>query len=374
LLDAPSALTLTANGTDSIVVTWSDNSSAETGYLIFLQPGGYNDSTSNKVLSVLGAGVECDTIGAFWPPNSKWFLDVAAYSATDTIYTVQGGDSVYLEPAIPKNPYVKVASDTSFKYSILGYNQIDMFKNALSYTDDWYTINGVWDVGIPYYRLGLDQLTGRGVIYRNYDEDIRDVEFGFTYHTNDSIRLDQQYVRFLFSTTGDTAGNGYSLWLDSSKVLFTIQTAGIPIDTVIDTTYTGSYKWRDVKVLRDWEENPLDSVATWTILVDSDTLGSDTSQTYLSLPYLVLVSSHTRHEWDNIYSRYFLPGGNYDSTYYAVVDSISGNYIDFSPTPDSLESTVNYGTFWDYDSLDGRLRVSSGDSLRLRIKAKFGDF
>jgi len=232
----------------------------------------------------------------------------------------------------------------------------------------------VWDVDIPYYRLGLDQLTGRGVIYRNYDEDIRDVEFGFTYHTNDSIRLDQQYVRFLFSTTGDTAGNGYSLWLDSSKVLFTIQTAGIPIDTVIDTTYTGSYKWRDVKVLRDWEENPLDSVATWTILVDSDTLGSDTSQTYLSLPYLVLVSSHTRHEWDNIYSRYFLPGGNYDSTYYAVVDSISGNYIDFSPTPDSLESTVNYGTFWDYDSLDGRLRVSSGDSLRLRIKAKFGDF
>jgi hypothetical protein len=69
-----------------------------------------------------------------------------------------------------------------------------------------------------------------------------------------------------------------------------------------------------------------------------------------------------------------LPGGNYDSTYYAVVDSISGNYINFLTTPDSLDSTVNYGTFWDYDSLDGKLRVGQSDSVRLRVKSQFGTY
>jgi len=167
--------------------------------------------------------------------------------------------------------------------------------------------------------------------------------------------------------------NTYYAFLDSSKALFIVEETGIP-DTLIDTTYTGNYKWRTLDIIRDFDGSPVDTTVTWTMLLDSDTLGSVQNKTHMDQKFIGMKASDRRIWFDNFYIKGLTPSANASHTLYALQDSITSKYVYVTDDIDSLGTAEVWYTYEDFGGLTGRyLKVANTDSVYLRLKAKDGE-
>ncbi len=149
----PSGVTATPLSTSSIKISWTDNSSDELGFKLYLKNGG-NYSGSDLLLSTLAAGVVADTISGFWGPNSQWYFDVGNWKAgTDTIQSGTPGEC-YTFAYPPPKPIVYALSDTSINIILNGYKHYDLFTDTtLATNPTWYRPYGTWNVEKSYNRL-----------------------------------------------------------------------------------------------------------------------------------------------------------------------------------------------------------------------------
>jgi|GEM_PF-3352250 len=199
----------------------------------------------------------------------------------------------------------------------------------------------------------------------------KDVKYSAQFHFNDSLRLNSQWIEF-YPFMVDTS-NTYYAFLDSSKALFIVEETGIP-DTLIDTTYTGNYKWRTLDIIRDFDGSPVDTTVTWTMLLDSDTLGSVQNKTHMDQKFIGMKASDRRIWFDNFYIKGLTPSANASHTLYALQDSITSKYVYVTDDIDSLGTAEVWYTYEDFGGLTGRyLKVANTDSVYLRLKAKDGE-
>jgi hypothetical protein len=199
-----------------------------------------------------------------------------------------------------------------------------------------------------------------------------DTQISFKYHFNDSLRLNKQWIKFYFISSDSIGqGNGYYLYADSSKFQVVKQTANAPVDTLVNTTYTGDYKWKTVLVTVDKEQNPSTLSYTWKFYLDGDSLGVMSDTTYHDYSWFVLEASHRRMWFDSFWIRGLTPSSNDDSTHYCIQDSISSKYLDASHNLTS--STAIWQTFSEWGGEDGFYFISSPYShYIIRSKSRSG--
>jgi len=198
----------------------------------------------------------------------------------------------------------------------------------------------------------------------------KDVEYSLKFHMNDSLHLNQQWLKFYF-ISNDSIGtdDGYYVYVDSNDFEVRKQTNGLDISTLVDTTYTGNYKWRTLKIIQDFSCNPVDTTYIWSFYLDNNLMGSMTDSLYTTLNWFVMQASHRRQWFDTIWLKNLSPGAN-DSTYteYAIIDSTSGKYLQ---TDHTMADTAIWKTWEEWGGSDGvYIKLSPFVTKKIRVVAR----
>lgn len=224
----------------------------------------------------------------------------------------------------------------------------------------------------------LDLVTSGDVLvsgagYNTISSDVthnKDVEWSIQFHLNDSLRLNKQWVKYYFNSSDSLGvGNGYVAYLDSSLFRVYKQTANVYADTLIDTTWTGNYKWNTLKVTQNYEQYPTYKGTTYSAYLNSNLMGTFSDTTYQQLDWVVLQASHRRQFFDNVWIKNTSPGANAeDFTYFAIIDSTSGQYLQANHT---FGASPYWATWDDWGAEDGfYAKMSPFTSKRIRVIAK----
>lgn len=257
------------------------------------------------------------------------------------------------------------------------YNNIGVSAASLGFTDTsevaWWTFDTTGVRTKIYDRTANDldlTLVNNTTVGTPYDFDYKDTEFSVKFHLNDSLRLNKEWVKFYFmSNNFKGEDDGYLVYADSSIFRVYKQTNNAYADTLIDTTYTGNYKWRTLKVTQDWTQYPTYKDIGYDVYLDNNLMGSFSDTTYQTSDWLVLKGSHRRQWYDNFWVKNTTPGAN-DSTYteFCIEDSTSGTYLQNDHT---FGASPVWNTYEDWGGADGFYgKMSAYTSKTIRIRAR----
>lgn len=394
----PSGVTLTTLSKDSVKVEWTDNSSSEGGYCIYLY------SPVDVVVSCVAADVVADTLTPFWPPNSEVIADVAVVSGADTIFSSTGRDTTYTSVVTPPEVRVIFRADTLLNFLINSPLFEDKFQDgdftaspAWTEADISTAGTGVFSEDTVHNRIVFiaSNQTGSAARLRAAFSDVggdstKDMEWSFNFKLsdtssvdaatqiiaffplNDSLDFDDNepstlaFYEFHVRYTASTEKFEYLAYFDGSDVI-----SGVNIDI------ESFFKWHNYKVKRDVDITPADTSIVWTFYFDGDSVAAYTEPNGDAR----FASSYTGFEVfrgtgifiDDVTVQHTRPSANHDSTHYAVNESNSGGYV--TDVGDSLSSTLTtWRTYAEWgaaagDSLSG---LTPNTSYDLRSKARTG--
>lgn len=368
----PSNVTLTALNTDSMSVSWTDNSASEDNFAVMIvQP-------DSQYFSYPIANATIDTLFPFWPPNAEIIVDVAVVEGTDTVFSSTGQDTGYTLAAIPPAPRTDMLNDTTMLFSLDGYVFEDRFSDE-EFTSDpvWTNYAGAFSVDTVYRRLESEG-SNSGIISIDASDE-KDMVWETMIHYNDSSTFVGQQVNWYFmakSLSGASVDSGYRVETDDNEVEL-LFSDGTTSTSYIFYSNTWDYKWHTIKVIRDWTSSPFDSSVTWKLYFDGDSVGVKVEN-----PPLFNTADSTgmngvshRMWFDNFLHHHITPSVNHDSTHYAVQEQNSGNYVDWRANPDTLASTTEiWGTFneWRSTGWDTLTGLNANTSYIIRVKARNG--
>ena len=365
-----SDVTLTALNTDSVEISWTDNANNEDGYSVYVH------NPDSAYYSHLAADVTKDTIFYIWPPNAKVTADVAVVSATDTIFSLTGKQTVYTDAVIPEPPRIWNKSDTEQYYSIGGYEFEDVFSDS-NYTSNptWTSVAGTWDVDNP--DNWLEAVATNDTMSIAYDHDVdlfRDAYISFDFQMADSTYLNLQTARFyLNSNTSDFTGTGYFVEIDSTALTFEKFT-GASETVLITYTWERDFDWHTILLQYNWTQSPQDTSVIWTMSYDGTSTGTSTDETYLPATgtHLGMTASNAGIHFDNFWIYGVTPGANAVNTPFALNESNSGKFVDYDTG--TLEAGTTWGYYSDFGNFSGGTLtgLTKATSYIFRLKAKSG--
>lgn len=313
-------------------------------------------------------------------PESTWYKIDFKYRSPKEV-SIGTGDTQNLFPANTGEPtaataYIRTPAIYDLLY--LGINrtyvsgdtfEIDDFTSSkLSYPDVTYDFTS--------HNIDLRIVGGALASGTNYNTissqlpNSQDVQWSFKFHFNDSLRLNKQWVKLYFNSSDSVGqGNGYCLYADSSIFRVYKQTSNVYADTLIDTTWTGDYKWHTVDIEQDWQQRPIYKEINYNVYLDNALMGSFSDTTYQTQEWLVLQASHRNQWFDNFWLKNTTPGAN-DSAYtqYAIIDSISGEYLQ---TDHTMADTAIWKTWEEWGGSDGfYIKMTPFTAKKLRVVAR----
>lgn len=287
---------------------------------------------------------------------------------TTSYYSFSGYVYYPVKTATGANIYLKI-SNTGF-----GQTTAPIYTFATNTEWTYYSINVKAPSSTTRITVGMDNETTIGTAYFDKIEvkkvNLKDVEYSLKFHLNDSLRLDKQWVKFYFiSNDSIGADNGYYVYADSNDFEVRKQTNGLDISTLVDTDYTGNYKWRTLKIVQDFSCTPVDTTYTYSFYLDNNLMGTMTDSTYTTLNWWVMQSSHRRQWWDSVWLKNNSPGGNDETfTEYAITDSTSGEYLQTNHT---MGSTPVWKSYESWGGEDGYyIKMSPFSTKKIRVIAR----
>lgn len=371
-------VTLTALGTDSVKITWSDNSGDEDGFSIFVY------EPDSAYWAHLAANTTADTIFYFWPPNSEVIADVAVISGTDTIFSVGGKDTVYTNAAIPPPVFTKNLTDTSMYFNINGYLFDERFEDE-DYTASpvWTVISGSAEVDTVKRFIRATSTTDTTVLSTPFaasKDTLEDSEWYSTFRFSDSTTSNQAFSFYLGHKSSIVDSSGYQIAVTSSTGLIAwvrLTTSGGSAQAALSTTGLDTdelFKWHDLKIVRNTTISPFDTTIVWNIYLDGDSLlGVTDNAPYHNIDFIGIRMDSNDVRVDNIQMKQIRPSGNSSFTQYAVQDSVTGLYI--HDAADTLRSAEDWRTYSELGGANGDTLTSlPKDSLIvLRSKSRNGN-
>jgi len=280
-------------------------------------------------------------------------IDTQASNTQSITFTIQGGSGSL---SIDNVSLKRVGEIAWWRFMESGYS--DTLYDATSNDLDLVTDGDVLVSGAGYNTIS-SQLP-----------DSQDIQWSFKFHFNDSLRLNKQWVKLYFNSS-DSVGqaNGYCLYADSSIFRVYKQTSNVYADTLIDTTWTGDYKWHTVDIEQDWQQRPIYKEINYNVYLDNALMGSFSDTTYQTQKWLVLQASHRNQWFDNFWLKNTTPGAN-DSAYtqYAIIDSTSGKYLQ---TDHTMADTAIWKTWEEWGGEDGvYIKMTPFTAKKLRVVAR----
>ncbi len=365
-----SDVTLTVLNSDSVEISWTDNSDNEDNFAVFVH------NPDSAYYSYPAADVEKDTVFYIWPPNSKFTADVAVIEGTDTLWSITGKQTAYTDAVIPEDPRIWNKSDTEQYYSIGGYEFEDVFSDS-NYTANptWTSVAGTWDVDNP--DNWLETVASNDTMSIAYDHDVdlfRDAYISFDFQLADSTYLNLQTARFyLNSNTSDFTGTGYFVEIDSTSL--TLEKFTGASETVLITyTWERDFDWHTILLQYNWAQSPQDTSVVWTMSYDGTSTGTSTDETYLPATgtHLGMTASNAGIHFDNFWIYGVTPGANAVNTPFALNEQNSGKFVDYDTG--TLESGTTWGYYSDFGNFSGGTLtgLTKATSYIFRLKAKSG--
>lgn len=332
----PTGVNVYPVSTDSIGITWNDNSSTETGYVIRV----VQNEAADTLLFGKAANTVSDTLTPWCPPNSRFDVSVGVITASDTTYSAW--DSTWSFAELPPAPRVDLLSDTSLRFYINGR----LFDERFSDKD--FTQAPVWTVQSGSFEVKDYQL-------RATTASASVMSTAFTDLAGSKINNGVWEFRFKFSDSTAAAGQSVSLFAMANKASITdssfyeVTVSGDDTLRFKRGSVTGSatvvqsvgslfypqtfFKWHTVKLERKVTVTPLDTTVNFEVSWDDTLAAMFSEKAYLSTRYFGLKTNGASNiRVDNIQLWQATPSGNHVRTEYAVQDALSGFYFQSDST------------------------------------------
>lgn len=382
----------TDSNSDGLADNYGYENGSESGLAPTLQIGNGTHGFSGRYQRLIATGngrYGMDLIAPFFPDSTYYYISFK-YRATKSIEVAW--KTFPANTGVPSSVYHvrKGALDSTF-YVAWGENYVvgdsleidDLVIRKVGEVGWWpLTETDYPDTLIDYTSNNLDLITSgdlvassgisatRANVISSELTDNKDVEYSLKFHLNDSLRLNQQWVKFYF-ISNDSIGtdDGYYVYADSNDFEVRKQTNGLDISTLVDTTYTGNYKWRTLKIVQDFSCTPVDTTYTYSFYLDNNLMGTMTDSTYTTLNWWVMQSSHRRQWWDSVWLMNNTPGANDSAfTQYAIIDSTSGYYLQTNHT---MGSTPVWKSYESWGGEDGYyIKMSPFSTKKIRVIAR----
>ncbi len=358
LVDYPTDVIITAINTDSLSVAWTDNSSLETGYGIYVHT---SDSTGYWFTDALAADTQIDTLTGLWPPNNEYAISVAVIDGanSDTLFSTTI-DTGYTLAAVPPVADGWALSDSSLYFNLNSNFFYDTFKDTADFDTSWSQESGT--MAIRYPDMFVDMTSGPSLIARRVPGMInQDVDFKFSYQFDDTTEVfTTQFVKFyLYDTTDVASANGYYLYVHYDTLDFYQNVAG-SLNRVkrIDITDVKNSYWHDIILRRNFIVTD-DTSVVWKFYFDGTLLDSLAEETvcvnmFTDFDWVMLEGNTSSNQhFDDVAVLNITPSANHDSTLYAVYEETNAKYIDYRSTPDSLSAAEVWGNYEQWGGVDG---------------------
>jgi hypothetical protein len=357
-----SDVTLTALNTDSMEISWTDNSDNEDNFAVYVH------NPDSAYYSYPAAGVEKDTIFYIWPPNSKVTADIAVIEGTDTLWSTTGKQTAYTDAAISESPRIWAKSNLELYYSLGGYGFEDTFIDSnYSSSPTWTVQAGTWGVIGPDY--WIESRAVNDTLYSTYDHDLntnmfRDSYISFDFQMQDTTYLSTQTARFYcMSDSADLAGTGYFVEIDSAALTFE-KFNGASETVLVTYTWDRDFHWHTVLLKYDWAQ----------LYYDGDSIGTSVDETYIPATgaYLGITASNAGIHFDNFLIYGITPGANHANTPFALNEQNSNDYVNFNTGV--LGAATIWGYYSDFGSFSGGTLtgLTANTAYLFRFKAKSG--
>ena len=352
-LSVPTNVVVDSLSESSFKITWTDNSTGETGYGIYVvSPEGAWYTRS------LAADTEIDTLVNFFPPAGKLILKVAVFDASDTIYSAL--DTCWAMIRVPDQPLAIQKGVTSFRICIDGYNFYDDFSDGGYLTDpDWGVGGGSFSVVDKefYLKSGSSGFNSIFSAYSDYSNLARDGEFGCYFRFSDADYIsNQDFYFYLAAEYCDTSSVYYFVKIDSQYVRFYKSTDGTVGNRQQLTSYAWNYdyNWHYLKIQNDWTYLVTDSLANWAIYLDNSSVATvvDSTPVLSKGDYLGIGMVGSGIGVDNVFVRGLTPGSNSSDVRYAIQEINSGYYV---TTSGGVNTSAQWGSFSEFGSFSGLL-------------------